>query len=105
MNTIGIKSFKIVLVEIVEFDAMFKEQLQMREDHYIKQFDAVRNGLNSKYGGPWPRGCKPEDGGRCKQKIKLQHTTPPADCKYKCEQCNKTYCSKSSLNRHNKSKH
>lgn len=47
MRELGVGHFKIILIEMLE--ECTKEQLRARENHFIKQFDTVKNGLNGKY--------------------------------------------------------
>ena len=147
MREIGVQNFNIVILE--RFQDVLKEDLKAREDYYIKLFNTVRNGLNSKYEdyGICEHNknrayCK-ECGGsaicphnkqkafcvECKGTAMCCHGRQKAYCKichgsgvcqhnkfknscklcsagkYKCDICNKTYCSKYVLEGHNKKKH
>ena len=128
MREIGVEHFKIVLLEMHE--NITKEELRAIEDKYIKELDTVANGLNGRYECGWKceHGklrwlCKICDGSqicehknrkyRCKECNGSQiceHNKRKYHCKicngnkYHCDICDKTYCSKSGLNRHFKSK-
>ena len=53
MRANGVENFNIILLE--QMENINKENLRAREDHWIKQLDTVKNGLNGRY----------EDGGIC----------------------------------------
>ena len=147
MRNVGVQNFNIIILERLQ--DVLKEDLRAREDYYIKLFNTVNNGLNSKYedygvcqhnknrayckeckgSAICPHNkqkafCKDCNGSAlcthniqkayckvCRGSAVCPHNKFKASCKqcnvgkYKCEICNKTYCSKYVLNNHNKKKH
>ena len=44
MNEFGVENFYIELIEEAKFDT--KDEMRARENHFIRQFDSFKNGLN-----------------------------------------------------------
>jgi group I intron endonuclease len=131
MRLHGINNFVIVLIE--QLPNVNKEQLRAREDHWIKQLDTVKNGLNRQYEdnnsikcehGKQQRDCKDCGGKRicqhnrekrsCKECGGAQicehgkHKHSCKDChpdKHKCEICITSFCSKQNLTKHTNKYH
>lgn len=129
MREIGIDKFSIILIE--QLNNVTKEQLRAREDYWIKELDTVNNGLNGRYEmspicphNKQHAQCK-ECGGcnicihnkywfqckECEGSSICIHNKRRNSCKecngdkYKCELCNKVYCSNNSLKYHNLKHH
>ena len=111
MRNNNIINFNIVLIE--QLENITKESLRAREDFWMNQLDTVKNGLNRQHShGILCEHNKRRD--RCKDcggSQICEHNKNRLCCKtcngnkYKCEICNKVLSDKSTLNRHNKSKH
>ena len=79
MNKLGLENFEINLVSVVNCNS--RAELLDREDHYIKLFNTVQNGLNSNY-ARMNAERKHATRKRCMQAWRLRNAE-----KYICEKC------------------
>ena len=93
MRELGFEHFRILLVR--EYKDISKERLNYKEDKYIKRYDSVNKGLNSKYAF----------GNKCEHNVSrsiCKQCRGVSICEHNIRKCVCKYCGGSQICEHNK---